>query len=409
MSGASTLVRHDADVIIVGAGPGGLALGVGLNRHGRKAIILEAAPGTPFTPRGEFLQPNGASVLDRLGVLDDLKAQDVHVNRFVHVYRPGGEHLGDADYGLLEPPYNYVLIHMPNLLRQVLQSRLGETEILWQTRFQHLRRVGGVWEVTTLTPTGERVLRAPIVVGADGVRSPVRDALGIRAAVRPYADAYALNVIPRPRSFTGDARQYQGDGMLLGMLPVSSDKLYLYWYVPAKKVDEFRTLPPDRFYRRLSAVAPDVGPELRFPAPGQWLILRPFRVVAETWVAEGAALIGDAAHALNPNAGQGTNQALQDACALADILADRLRSGRLGRDDLRPYEQERRPAATLAQRVGEVNAFLWTSANPLVTWVQQRAQRRLARHPEIHRRLIAQAAGLSAQPLSPLDGVRLLL
>src|SRR5690606_23159843 len=151
------------------------------------------------------------------------------------------------------------------LLRQALLSALGSTEILWGTRCERLERADTTWQVKVGGPNGERTLRARVVVGADGAQSWVRHALGIRATVRPYKDAYALNVVPRPPKFSGGVRQYQGNGSLLGILPVSSTELYVYWYVPAFQLDRFRAGGIESFRKRLSAVAPDIGPELELP------------------------------------------------------------------------------------------------------------------------------------------------
>lgn len=175
-------LRRDVDVIVIGGGPGGLALGAALNQLGLSAVILEAASQVAIASRGEFLQPNGIRVLEHLGVLSALRAQDVWVNRKIHTYAPGGTLLADLDYSVLEPPHNYVLIHKPHLLRQALLSALGSTEIRWGTRCERLERVGDTWRVKVRDSNGEEALQARVVVGADGARSWVRETLAnIRA------------------------------------------------------------------------------------------------------------------------------------------------------------------------------------------------------------------------------------
>ena len=402
-------MSDDADVVVVGGGPGGLALGAALDRHGVSSLILEAGAGIPVAARGEFLQPNGLRVLDWLHLLEFLLAQEVCRIDTVRMYRAGGQLLLVSSYRELDPPYNYVVVHKPHLLRQTLQARLGSARIWWNAPLERIERDGRHWRIVVRLPDGVRVVRAPMVVGADGVHSVVRRALGIRAAVRPYRDAYALTVVPRPQGFGESARQYYGGGALLGLLPVSSTELYVYWHVPAAQMERFRSLTVAQLKEEICAVAPDIGPSLELPPPGAWLCLRPARVNARPWVVDGGALLGDAAHALNPNAGQGTNQALEDAWVLAETIAGCLRTGRLRAQDLRRYEERRRPAAEFVQRLGEFYAFWWTSPSPLVNALHRRTARNATKCPELMRKMVAQSAGLTTTPLGLLEQLKLLL
>ena len=396
-------------MVIVGGGPAGLALGLALQRHGVDTLILETAASIRELPRGELLQPNGLQVLGRLQVLDALLSQDVCRFDTVHMYGAGGRPLIASSYGLLDPPHNYVVAYKPHLLRQVLLTHLAGARIWWDARPERIEREQRTWRITVRGGEGERVVRAPVVVGADGVRSIVREALGIRATVRPYSDAYALTVIPLPHGFGVGGRQYYGGGALLGLLPVSTTELYVYWHVPAARLEDFPAWSAAELRERLCAVAPDIGPGLDLPPPSAWLRLRPVRVDARSWVADGGAVIGDAAHALNPNAAQGTNQALQDAWVLAETVAECLRAGRLQAADLRRYEHLRRPAAEFAQGLGEFYAYWWTSRNPLVNALHLRTARNIARHPRILRKIVAQTAGVDCSPLGLSDRLRLLL
>ena len=386
-----------------------MALGVALERHGVSSLIIEGGPGIPVVARGELLQPNGLRVLDRLHVLDALLAQDVCRVDTVHMYEAGGRLLLTSSYRMLDPPHNYALVHKPHLLRQVLQAQLGSARIWWDARPQRIERDGQTWRITVRSADGVRVVRAPMLVGADGAHSMVRQALGIRAAVRAYRDAYALTVVPRPTGLGEAARQYHGGGALLGLLPVSSSQLYVYWHVPAALMDRFRSSTVTELREQICAVAPDVGPSLELPPPPAWLCLRPARVNARSWVVDGGALVGDASHALNPNAGQGTNQALEDAWVLAETIEECLKAGRLRAQDLRRYEQLRRPAAAFAQRLGELYAFWWTSSSQLLNALYRRTARNAARYPEIMQKMVAQTAGLAATPLGMLEQLKLLV
>lgn len=398
----------DTDVVVVGAGVGGLALGVALAQAGLPSLLLEAGDGVKPQPRGELLQPNGLRVLADLGLLERLLALDVQVIHTIRVHRRGGELLAALDYRVLDPPCNEAVACRPHRLRRLLLEHLDGAQVWWQARVAGLERTPSGWAVQVQTPGGVRRLRARMVVAADGARSHVRRLLGIRARVRAYRDAYALTVLPRPSGFPGELWQYQGGGALLGLVPVARDELYLYWHVPAQRLEAFWRHDFARLSAALRRVAPDWGEALVLPPAGEWTAAVPVRVVPETWVVDGGALLGDAAHALNPNAAQGTNQALEDARALAEVLAGALRRGRVDAASLAAYERARRPAAASVQRLGEASARLWTSGNPLVDWLQARATRNLGRHVDLLRKAVAQAAGLRAQPLSAVERLRLL-
>ena len=400
---------RDVAVAIVGAGAGGLALAAFLAREGIPYVILEAAGGIRPVPRGELLQPNGLRVLAELGVLDALRGLGATVLRTIRFYSRDGRPLGVLDYRLLDPPYDYALGSRPHRLRQLLLGRLDATAVWWSARVSGVERDARGWRVAVQTPEGPRHVRCRVLVAADGARSAVRGLLGIRARLRAYPDAYVVTVIPRPRGFPDEVWQYQGGGVLLGVIPVAPQELYLYRYVPARRLEGIRRSGLASLEADLHRMAPAWARGVTLPPGADWAALVPCRVDVETWVVDGAALVGDAAHALNPNAAQGTNQALEDARALAQVLTEALHSGRVAADILRRYERARRPTATHMQRVGEESARLWTSGNPLIDRLTERFIDRLSRDPASARRMLAQVAGLDPRPLTAWERLRLLL
>lgn len=399
----------EVDVVIVGGGAGGLALGRALTLEGVPALILEAGGDVRPAARGELLQPNGLRVLAELGVLERLLTSGAQVIHTIEFYQRGGDLLGTVDYRLLDPPYNYVVGNRPHRLRQLLLESLGDTPIWWHAKVEGLQRDGNMWRVAVSTPAGPQQVRSRIVVAADGAHSQVRRLLGIRSRVRAYRDAYALTIVPRPADFPAVVRQYQGGGTLLGLIPVHPDELYVYWYVPAHRRDDFRRRGPGPLLQVLGREAPGLTESLTSLPAAAWTVIVPVRVDAKTWVVDGGVLLGDAAHALNPNAAQGTNQALEDARALAPVLAAALRKGRVDAASLAAYEQARRSLAAGAQRAGEEAARWWTSANPLVEWLAARVIRNLRHHPDLARRLVALTAGLEAAPFTLAERFRLLI
>ena len=99
---------EDYDVLIVGAGIGGLALGCALVSNGRKACLLEARPGVTRSKRGLTLQPNGLAALRNLGLLDRVARRGSKTTKIAW-HEIGKKPLATLDYSILDHPHNHLL------------------------------------------------------------------------------------------------------------------------------------------------------------------------------------------------------------------------------------------------------------------------------------------------------------
>ena len=128
------------------------------------------------------------------------------------------------------------------------------------------------------------------------------------------------------------------------------------------------------------------------------------RVRMQTWVTDGAVLIGDAAHAMNPHASQGRMQAMVDAMTLGDILPDCLAGGNCSADRLKAFEEMRRPQVTMLQRLADQQVFYWNTGNPVVAFLRDRVFRTLDRNPRLRYQVLSTTAGLrTTAPFSLID------
>jgi 2-polyprenyl-6-methoxyphenol hydroxylase-like FAD-dependent oxidoreductase len=130
------------------------------------------------------------------------------------------------------------------------------------------------------------------------------------------------------------------------------------------------------------------------------------RVRTPTWVADGAVLIGDAAHAMNPHASQGRMQAMVDAMTLADILPGCLTDNDCSAVRLRTFEMSRRPHVTMLQRLADQQVFYWNTGNPVVALLRDRVFETLDRNARLRYRVLSTTAGLrTTAPFDLLDRV----
>lgn len=337
------------DVLIVGAGPTGLTLGIDLARRDVDALVVERADGLLPGSRGKGLQPRTLEVFDDLGVLGAIRA---HGGPYpVRMVWKNGERIGEQPmFDALEPdegvPYREPWMVPQWRTQQILRDRLEELG----GRMAFGREATGLDQdaqgVTVHFADGGTV-RARYVVAADGGRSTVRRALGVEMAgetvdPNPFLVAdVGVRGLDRDHwhAFLAD----DGTGLMLCPL-AGTDDFQLAARLPQGEDPEptlegVRTLVAARTPLDASAVT----------RLGWASAYRPRAALADRFRVGRVLLAGDAAHIHSPAGGQGLNTSVQDAYNLGWKLAAVLRDGA---DEalLDSYEEERR--ANAAEMLG---------------------------------------------------------
>jgi 6-methylpretetramide 4-monooxygenase len=394
-----------SEVVVVGAGGGGAVLGLILAQAGVRVCVLERQLTLPATPRAETIQPNGQQVLHRLGILEALNSEAVQPVQRFHFLKMGGSRLCSVDYGTLPPPWNRALVALSNRAHELILARLSAqptAEVRHGVEFQSLKRRNGsiaamVGSATDQTASTE--IECDLVVGADGAFSKVRDALGIRAELHRYRHGYLIALLPRPDGMHGEARYYVGQGELVGMFPAPGARVVMLYMIEAKGLDAVKDRGLPAFKSRLA----QIDRAMRLPLESlitwdQIGFLPCVRVRAERWVSDRAALIGDAAHAMNPHVSQGRMQAMADAEALAEVIVKCRDTQDWSAEALSAYERARRPQVTMLQRLADEQTMLWNAADPVRTFVRDRVFRGLDRNPRLRYQVLTATAGFRTTP-----------
>jgi 6-methylpretetramide 4-monooxygenase len=398
------------DVVVVGAGGGGAVLALALAQKGVNTIVLDHAQGPPQGLRGEILQPNGQAALDRLGVLQSLPAEATRSVRNFHFCRAGGLRLCSIDYGELPAPYNRAIVTLPNVAHHAIVGAIQEQPsacLRYGTSFAGLLREGNrVVGVTTQGPEGTRTIRAKLVVGADGAFSKVREALKIPADVHVYPEGYLIAIVESQEPVS-ESFYYVGHRQILGLFPATGNKVYLFYMIPSGSYDAVKQRGIASLQQAWSGIAPQFAKLFRNLTDWSQTAYMPTgRVRTPTWVTDGAVLIGDAAHAMNPHASQGRMQAMVDAMALADLLPACLADSDCSAARLKPYEAARRPHVTMLQRLADQQVFYWNTGNPVVAYLRDRVFQTLDRNPRLRYQVLATTAGLrTTAPFDLIDRV----
>ncbi len=349
-------------VLVAGAGPTGLTLGIELARRGVGVRVVERGERPAAGSRGDGLQPRTLEVFDDLGVLDAVRAAGAPPAPLrVHV---GGQFVGERRMSEWREPTPDVPLPNPWMLGQdrteaILRARLAELGVpveLGTELVAFEQDDTGVSATLRRDGRSERV-RAAYLVGADGGRSTVRRALGI-----PF-----------------DGTTDESMRMLLGDMRIEGlDHRYGYWFGAA---DDPRTgvalspLPGGDLFQAVCPAGIDTEPSPatvqaafdRFGVPPgfrlrelAWVtVWRPNSRLAKRYRAGRVFLAGDAAHAHPPTGGQGLNTGVQDAYNLGWKLAEALgtdTAAERAADLLDSYEAERLPVA--ARVLGISNELL---------------------------------------------------
>jgi 2-octaprenyl-6-methoxyphenol hydroxylase len=173
--------------------------------------------------------------------------------------------------------------------------------------------------VTTTLANGER-LRAPLLVGADGRRSFVRQAVGIRTIGWDYPATAIVATIQHEKPHDAVAHEFFLPNGPFAILPLKGNRANIVWAEPRAAAEALLNMPERDFLAELARRFGDFLGELALEGPrfGYPLSLQ----LAERMIDARVALAGDSAHGIHPLAGQGLNLGLKDCAALAECVAD---------------------------------------------------------------------------------------
>lgn len=333
----------DADVIIAGAGMAGATLGLSLARAGLKPLLIDpvvfsAQVAPTFDGRSSAIAYAAFRQWRTLGLAPTLEPQ---AERIEHILVTDGRTPGPLAAGGPGPfflrfdaeeiadrsdgePLGYMLEnrHTRAALAQALEA--AGVAVLAPARVASARFEP---RCAVVTLADGRTLRAPLVVGAEGRGSPIREAAGIGAIGWDYRQTGVVATVRLARPHGGVAHEFFLPSGPFAILPLTDQRASLVWTESDRRAAALKAARPEVFHahlqRRIGAHLGEAqveGPVFTYPLNLQ---------LAERLCGPRVALLGDAAHGVHPIAGQGLNLGLKGAAALAETIVD---AARLGED-----------------------------------------------------------------------------
>lgn len=308
------------DVVVVGGGMVGAALASGLAQQGFKVAVLEREAPAAFNPEAPpdiRISAIGCASVDLLKQLDVWPAvQQMRCAPYRKLetweWQTARVQFEAASLGL--PELGYMVEN--SVLQLALWQRLQQQPVtlLAPAKLSALQQHNGGWQ---LTLEDGQTLTTRLLVGADGANSQVRQLTGIGIQGWNYSQSCMLISVELEHA-TGDTtwQHFTPEGPH-ALLPLFDRWASLVWYDSPARIRQLQALTPEQLQKEVERCFPPRLGRFRVQQAASFPLVRRH---ANRYVLPGLALVGDAAHTINPLAGQGVNLGYRDVDTLIDVL-----------------------------------------------------------------------------------------
>lgn len=403
---------YDADVIITGGGLNGPALALALAQAGLSVVVIDAQPAraraaAAFDGRAYALAIASKRLLGAIGIWDRVAEETQPILEIKASDGRPGE--GPAPFFLQfdsaeieEGPMGFMLEdrHLYSAFLDAMEAEAGITHLPATTVTAQEAGPAGI----TVTLSDGRQLTGRVLAGCDGRASGTAERAGIRRTGWGYGQTALVCAVEHEQPHHGIAQQFFMPSGPLAILPLKGNRSSIVWSETEEDARAIAALDDEDF---LAVLRPRFGDFLgRIKLAGGRFTYPLSLTLADSYVADRLALVGDAAHGVHPIAGQGLNLGFRDVGALAEVLVEAHRRGEdIGAADvLERYQSWRRfDATTLALGMDAVNR-LFSNDNPLLRAARDVGMGIVNGLPGLRRVFIRQAAGIAGKPPKLLEG-----
>ena len=382
------------NVGVIGAGFAGSAAAVMLARAGHGVTVYEAVPEPGPVGAGILLQPTGQHVLQQLGLWAPVHASGTRVDR-LRCRTPSGRVLFDLPYEASARGRFGLGLHR-GVLFETLFAELSRARVM-----VHLGTAIIASEASGHLRDAQGRLHGPhdLIIVADGARSQLRSQCFAEATDEPYPWGALWFVAEDPEGiFTRELHQVvRGTGKMTGFLPTGQASsggvplTSMFWSLPVAALPQWRATGLDVWKQEILSFEPRAEPLLaQIDDPEQVLFAAYRDVKAPRWHNERIVLIGDAAHAMSPQLGQGSNLALMDAQVLSQAVAD----AESVQQSLQLYQRRRGPHVRFYEFANRLCTPFFQGHGRLSGWLRDALFPVATALPYVRRRMVQTMCGI---------------
>jgi 2-octaprenylphenol hydroxylase len=390
------------DIIVVGAGIVGLVQALALKNSGLKVAVIDSQP-PPKVPEGEPLNRVSAltlasqNVLQALGAFAQITQQRSVAYCGMSVWER--DSFGHIEFNAQDVEHAYLGYIVENqALQASLWQQAVEADFITLYSACQIDKLALSSQGNFISLSDERMLSARLVIGADGANSLVRKQANFPLTYWDYDQHAIVATVKTSVSHNNIARQIFTPTGPLAFLPLwQANYCSIVWSQDEAEASRLLQLPADDFNKALTvAFDNQLGlTELVSERQSYPLKMR----YARQWLADGVAIVGDAAHTIHPLAGQGANLGIMDAAALAEQIEALVKADKdfaLAKN-LRPFERWRKTEAVKMIATMEGLKRLFSGTNSGKKLIRDAGLASVNRLSQSKRSLVKHAMGLAGE------------
>lgn len=303
------------EIDIIGAGIGGLTLAIALEQKGIKYKLYEEANEIKFVGAGIILANNAMQVYEKLGLRDEIEKLGCKM-QYMKITNPNLKISSKLDLSYYEKKYNVknIAIHRGEL-QKLLLKKIPKNKIYFKKELKSVL----IKKPFVLNFSDSTQVKSKILIGADGINSIVRNSIFPNSKIRKAKLVCwrGITKIEIPRKFKNELIEAWGGDERFGFIEISENKVYWYALKTIKNnINEHSKDELDVYFNKFHPFVKSLIKATSQIHASEITDLKPM----SRWSDTNFCLIGDAAHAMSPNMGQGACQAIEDAYVLSECL-----------------------------------------------------------------------------------------